>query len=231
MAKTYLEPQDIEQLEEAATCLRDQLLIRLLFWSGCRISEALAIRVPEDIDVPTDTITIKHLKARVRLLCPYCDTRMSRTARFCPGCGKEVPKPIQHQQEAHRQRTIPLDTETMNLLTDFISRDHTKGLIFKICRNHAWKIIKDCAERAGLGKLVNPDTGEIRGISPHRLRDAFATMMVQRDDTTDSMRMLQEMLGHQSIATTLKYRKIAGGELQKWYQKTANRGTKDGNGN
>ncbi|MBA7515065.1 Tyrosine recombinase XerC [subsurface metagenome] len=220
MPKVYLEVEDIEQLEGATTCLRDQLLVRVLFWSACRISEALAIRV-EDIDVSGGTITIKHLKTRTRLLCPYCETRMSRTAKFCPGCGKEVPKPIQRQQEEHRQRTIPLDDETMSLLTSFIHRDGTKGLIFKICRSHARKIINDCAERAGLGKLVNPETGRARGVSPHRLRDAFATMMVQKDDSTDSMRMLQEMLGHANVGTTLKYRKIAGGELKKWYQKTA----------
>jgi len=38
MPKVYLELEDVEQLEEAATYLRDRLLIRLLFWSGCRIS-------------------------------------------------------------------------------------------------------------------------------------------------------------------------------------------------
>lgn len=217
MNKTYLEPSDIEKLEKATLCLRDRLLIRLLFWGGCRISETLSIRV-EDVD-PSGSITIKHLKARTRLLCPYCETRMSRTAKFCPGCGKEVPNPIKRQQEAHRQRTIPLDDETMNLLTSFIDQDHTQGLILKICRNHAWKIVKDCAERAGLEKLVNPETGEIRGVSPHRLRDAFAVMAIQVDDSTDAVRMLQEQLGHQSISTTLRYRKVAGGELREWYDK------------
>jgi len=34
MAKTYLEPNEIEQLESVATCLRDKLLIRLLFHPG-----------------------------------------------------------------------------------------------------------------------------------------------------------------------------------------------------
>ena len=227
MAKTYLELQDIEKLEQVATCVRDQLLIRLLFWSGCRVSEALGIRV-EDVD-PSAGITIKHLKAKTRLLCPYCETRIARATKFCPNCGKEVPEPVQRQQEAHRQRTIPLDNETMSLLTNFISEDHTKGLIFKICRAHAWKIIKDCAERANLGKLVNPETGKIRGVSPHRLRDAFAVMAVRADDSTDGVRMLQEQMGHQSIGTTLKYRKIAGGELRSWYSKLKER-TSNGNG-
>ena len=216
--RVYLTPEDIEQLEKAATCIRDRLLIRVLFWAGCRVSEALGVNV-EDIDTERGIITIKHLKARTRLLCPYCGTRMSRTARFCPGCGKEVPKPIQRQQEAYRQRMIALDDETLKLLTSFINQDHTKGLIFKICRNHAWKIVKDCAERAGLGKMVNPETGEVRGVSPHRLRDAFAVMAIQVDDSTDAVRMLQEQLGHASIATTMRYRKIAGKEQRDWYDK------------
>ena len=49
MVKAYLEFGDIELLEEAASCLRDRLLIRLLARLGCRISEALALRVG-DID-------------------------------------------------------------------------------------------------------------------------------------------------------------------------------------
>ena len=47
--KTYLEPKEIDLLEKAATNLRDRLLIRLLFHLGCRISEALSLKV-DDID-------------------------------------------------------------------------------------------------------------------------------------------------------------------------------------
>jgi len=229
MPKTYLEPADIEAMErhaltrdrgtsEMVPCLRDRLLIRVIFWPGIRVSEALGIRV-EDVDFDEGAVTIKHLKARTRILCPHCETRLTRTARFCPGCGRQVDNPVRKEQEARRMRTIPLDSETLEMLRDFIRRDGTEGLIFKISRNQAWKVIRDCAERAGLGKLVNPDTGRVRGVSPHRLRDAFATMMVQRDDSTDSIRMLQEMLGHADIGTTLKYRKVAGKELREWYQK------------
>lgn len=218
MTKTYLEPNEIESMEQAAGCFRDRLLIRVIFWLGCRVSEALGIRV-EDIDLDQGVVTIKHLKARTRILCPHCETRLSRTAKFCPGCGKEVDKPLRKEQEAHRVRTIPLDGETMGMLTDFIRRDGTEGLIFKIGRTQAWKIIKDCAREAGLGELVNPETGKVHGVSPHKLRDAFAVMAVQQDDSTDSIRMLQEQLGHANIGTTMKYRKIAGTELRDWYSK------------
>ena len=59
--KVYLEPSEIERMEAQATCLRDKLLIRLLFHLGCRVSEALGLRV-EDIDFERGTVTIQHLK-------------------------------------------------------------------------------------------------------------------------------------------------------------------------
>jgi len=215
--KVYLTPEEVERMAQAATNLRDGLLIRMLFWLGCRVSEALAIRV-EDVNPAQGTVTIKHLKTRIRLSCPYCGTRLSRAARFCPGCGKDVPEPLRKEQEMHRIRTVPLEKRTMDRLVDFIRRDKTQGLIFKIGRAQAQNIMKNCARKAGVEELVNPETGKVRGVSPHRLRDAFAIMAVQHDDSTDAIRMLQEHLGHQSIATTMKYRKISGKELTEWYQ-------------
>jgi integrase len=47
--KVYLTPEEVERMAQAATCVRDELLIRMLFWSGCRVSEALGIRV-EDVN-------------------------------------------------------------------------------------------------------------------------------------------------------------------------------------
>ena len=116
-------------------------------------------------------------------------------------------------------RTIPLDSETLEMLEDFIRRDGTEGLIFKISRNQAWKIIRDAADRAGLGKLVNPETGRVHWVSPHLLRNAFAIMAVKMDDSTDAIRSLQEQLGHANIGTTMKYRKLAGEEQKEWYDK------------
>lgn len=223
LAKAYLEPGEVKQLEEAGEYLRDKLLIRMIFRLGCRVSEALGISV-NDIDFDQGLVTIEHLKIRLNLSCPDCDTRLSKTAKFCPGCGRKVEKAIAEEKEHRRVRTLPVDPETLGMIREYIDRGgpvshNGKQLLFGINRRHAWKIIRDCAERAGLGDLLNPETGRKHGVSPHRLRDAFAVMAVQEDDSTDSIRMLQEMLGHASIATTMKYRKIAGGELRKWYEK------------
>jgi len=221
--KAYLEPEEIAMLEKATTCLRDKLLIRLLFRLGCRISEALALKV-EDIDFENGAVTIQHLKTRIRLSCPQCRTRLGKAHIFCPRCGVKVEKAVAEERERRRLRTLPVDKETLELLRSYITRGgpvsrHGKQLIFGINRHRAWQIVKECADKAGLGKVANPETGKVHNVSPHRLRDAFAVMAVQRDDSTDGIRMLQEQLGHVSIATTMRYRKVAGQELKQWYQK------------
>ena len=221
--RTYLEKDEVERLEEAAGCLRDKLLIRLLFRLGCRVSEALSLAV-DHISWVSSTVVIRHLKARVRLSCPECSTRLSKTARFCPGCGARVEKVVKEEKERRRQRTLPLDQETLEMLREYVERGgpvEVKGqqFLFGLSRSQAWRIVRASAEQAGLGNLLNPETGRRRGISPHRLRDAFAVMAVKRDDSGDGLRLLQEQLGHQSIATTMKYRKIAGQEHRQWYEK------------
>jgi integrase/recombinase XerD len=62
MMKVYLEPWEVERMEEQATNLRDRLLIRLLSHLGCRVSKALALTV-QDIDLDRGRVTIEHLKA------------------------------------------------------------------------------------------------------------------------------------------------------------------------
>ena len=223
MTKTYLEPEEVGQLEEAADNLRDKLLIRMLFRLGCRISEVLGIG-EEDIDFRLDTVTIQHLKVRMKLSCPQCHTRLAKIAKFCPGCGDKVEKVVSEASEHRRQRVLPVDGDTLAMLKDYIDRGGLvevdgRRLLFDIKRRRAADIVSQCAARAGLGYLVNPETGELRGISPHRLRDAFAVMAVKKDDSGDGLRLLQEHLGHQNITTTMRYRKVSGEEQKEWYER------------
>ena len=223
MTKVYLEANDIESIERAATNMRDRLLIRLLFRLGCRVSEALGIIVG-DIDFNQGTVTIEHLKTRLKLSCPRCGARLSRTAKFCPGCGGRVEKAVAEERGHRRKRTLPIDEDTLEMLREYIDRGGPVGtdgkrLLFGLSRGQAWHIVRKCAGRAGLGQLVNPETGEVRGISPHRLRDAFAVHAIKLDDSGDGPRLLQEHLGHQSITTTMRYRKISGDEQRAWYQR------------
>jgi len=223
MAKAYLEPSEVQNLEGAATNLRDRLLIRLLFHLGCRVSEALSLKV-EDINFTQGTVTIQHLKTRINLACPQCGTRLGKSHTFCPKCGTKVEKAVAKEQQHRRMRTLPLDRDTLQMLKDYIKRGGPvnrggRKLLFGINRHRAWQIVRECAERAGLPKLVNPETGKVHNVSPHRLRDAFAVHAMKLDDSGDGLRLLQEHLGHISFNTTAKYRKVAGEELKGWYDK------------
>jgi len=221
--KAYLEPVEIELLMEAATNLRDKLLVHLLFHIGCRVSEALALTV-QDIDLEHKIVTIQHLKSRLRLFCPECKARLSASNSFCSKCGSRVSTTLVQQQEHRRQRMLPLDEDTLKMLRDYIERGgpvtrQGKQLLFAINRHRAWQIIRDCSNKAGLPVLINPESGKTHGVSPHRLRDSFAVHAMKLDDSGDGLRLLQEHLGHQSFNTTAKYRKVAGEEHRAWYEK------------
>jgi len=168
-------------------------------------------------------ITIQHLKTRLKLACPHCNAKLAASHVYCPGCGLEVERVVAQSKEHRRLRTLPLDDDTSEMIRDYVNRGglvprNGKRLLFGISRNQAWRVVRDCAQRAGLGKLVNPETGKTRGISPHRLRDAFAVHAVKVNDSGDGLRLLQEHLSHTSFNTTARYRKVAGDEHRKWYE-------------
>jgi len=230
MAKAYLEPAEIENLEEAAQYLRDRLLIRLLFHLGCRVSEVLGIGV-DDIDFKQSRVTIQHLKARVKLSCPECGARLGRIHKYCPVCGTKIGNAVAQEREHRRYRSLPVDEITIAMLQEYVSRGGArirkgKQLLFDITRHRAWQIVKECAEKAGLPKLINVESGKEHNVSPHRLRDAFAIHAVKLDDSGDGIRLLQEHLGHQSITTTMRYRKVSGEEQKDWYDKLWKEGLK-----
>jgi integrase/recombinase XerD len=230
--KAYLEPSEVEKLELAAEFLRDKIIIRLLWRLGCRISEVLGITV-DNIDFNQGTITIEHLKARIKLSCPQCNTRLGKMHKFCPVCGAKVEQAVAQEQEHHRYRSLPVDNETQALLREYINRGGSvpkrgKRLLFSLSRHRAWQIIKECAEKAGLPRLVNVETGKEHNVSPHKLRDAFAVHAVKLNDSGDGLRLLQEHLGHHNITTTMKYRKISGEEQKEWYEKLWQGGKENG---
>ncbi|MBI2858292.1 MAG: tyrosine-type recombinase/integrase [Chloroflexi bacterium] len=223
MTKAYLDPEEVDLMEEASPNLRDKLLIRLLFHLGCRVSEGLGISTG-DINLSKGTVIIQHLKTRLRLSCPGCGARLGQNSVFCARCGAKVIEVVAKEMEHRRQRQLPVDSKTLDMLKEFVERGGPvvrdgKRFLFGINRHRAWQIVRECADRAGLPKLVNTETGRVHGVSPHRLRDAFATHAVKVNDSGDGLRLLQQHLGHASFNTTAKYRKISGEEQQAWYNR------------
>ena len=79
---------DFEQMPKrffnAATNPRDKAFIAVLLRSGIRISEAIQLEVT-GIDFEKGTLTIVHLKERVKMKCPTCGEILGKKHLFCPG--------------------------------------------------------------------------------------------------------------------------------------------------
>ncbi|QAY74275.1 site-specific tyrosine recombinase XerD [Agromyces protaetiae] len=74
----------------------------------------------------------------------------------------------------------------------------------RLSRQAAWDAIKGAAERAGLEASV----------SPHTLRHSFATHLLQGGA---DVRVVQELLGHASVATTQIYTLVTADTLREMY--------------
>jgi len=85
----YVEFEEIEKLINACSNPRDRAFIALLARTGIRISEAIKLET-SDIDSKRGTLTITHLKERMRLKCPHCGESLGKKHLFCPGCGNKV---------------------------------------------------------------------------------------------------------------------------------------------
>ena len=73
-----------------------------------------------------------------------------------------------------------------------------------MARQAAWEAIRQAAERAGIAASV----------SPHTLRHSFATHLLEGGA---DVRVVQELLGHSSVATTQIYTLVTADTLREMY--------------
>ena len=85
----------------------------------------------------------------------------------------------------------------------------------RISRQGAWGIVRRYGDRAGLGDRL----------TPHVLRHSCATHML---DHGADIRVVQELLGHASIATTQVYTKVSTDRLLAAYDKAHPRARREG---
>lgn len=77
----------------------------------------------------------------------------------------------------------------------------------RLTRQWVWNILKTHGEKAGIQQRI----------TPHTLRHSFATHLLQNGA---SLRHVQELLGHSSIATTQVYTHVTGAHLHEEYEKS-----------
>lgn len=113
-----------------------------------------------------------------------------------------------------RERLIPLGEESQRWLKDFIESSRMEILLERqtdylfptrrgdrMTRQAFWHIIKRYAEKASIRKKM----------SPHSLRHAFATHLLNRGA---DLRVVQLLLGHSDLSTTQIYTHVARERLK-----------------
>jgi len=183
-----------KRLIDASSNPRDKAFIAVLARDGIRISEAIQLKETE-IDFKRETLTIVHLKERMKLKCPDCGEILGKRHLFCPGCGSKVGQALREKVEQGRQRMIPVDHNTLQLIDAYLQWrrrfPYCGPLVFPFSRQRGWQIVEKLGRHIG-----------IRGLHPHSLRHLLATTWVGKGL---DVKKLQVLLGHASIATTMGY--------------------------
>jgi integrase/recombinase XerD len=206
--KGHLESEHVERLIDAANNPRNKAFIAVLGRGGIRVTEAIQLE-ESDIDFERGTLTIVHLKERLKLKCPNCGEILGKRHLFCPGCGNKVDQAIREKVEQRRQRIIPVDCNTLRLLNEYLQWrrkfPYRGPLVFPFTRQRGWQLVEKLGRRIG-----------IKGLHPHSLRHLLATTWVSKGL---DVKKLQVLLGHASIATTMEYVDSSFEQLRSEYEK------------
>jgi integrase/recombinase XerD len=146
--------------------IRDQAILELFYASGMRVSELGGLKV-ENINFDVGYVRCLG-KGRKERVIPIGQRSRVAIKKYC---------------ESVRPKF--LKTKVSSDL--FLSRLGTK-----MTRQGIWKLIKQCAKKANIQKVIKP----------HTLRHTFATHLLQHGA---DLRSVQEMLGHSDISTTQIY--------------------------
>ena len=190
--------EDIQRLlavpdRATATGLRNRAILEFLYATGARVSEMLNA----DID----------------------DVHFEGTLTDEDGNQITLPGYVRLFGKGNKERLVPIGSYAQKAIQDYLVRArpslvaHGKGTaaLFvngrgsRLGRQGAWLILKEAAEAAGLSS----------DFSPHSMRHSFATHLLQGGA---DIRVVQELLGHASIATTQVYTKVTPEGLMEVYR-------------
>jgi site-specific recombinase XerD len=229
-----LSEQNVKRLIRAAGNARNQAIFELFYATGCRVSELLGIRLI-DIDFTRRTIRIRGKGHERRVLFGTSAKRAmltylrGRTTGFLfesqpqiqEGCvswngtcwagywldytgGTGQPlnrcKALGPRQMTYAQAWRKFKKLVPNPDVGHIRKPH------QLTRSGIADIFKLASFRAGLGRVTS-----------HQLRHSFATHMI---DHGADIRHVQQLLGHSSLDTTMKYTRVTSTPVAQVYRRS-----------
>ena len=129
--------------------------------------------------------------------------------------------------KGNKERLVPLDAKTCDLLEDYIHHErqvYDKLGNKEIFLNHFGKMISR-KEFYNILQKYACEAGISEHLSPHKLRHTFATTLLDGDA---DLRSIQELLGHSDIATTTIYTHVANEKIVEDYKRFFHRNKKEG---
>lgn len=184
----------------------DQLIVRLLYGTGMRISECMELRV-KDLDFESNTITVrggKGDKDRVTLMPATLIEELKKqliNARKAYDIDRKEKKPgvalpdalIRKSSNAATEWTwfwvFPAKSLSIDPRSTTVRRHH-------IFVNSIQRRFKEALRKAQIGKAA----------SIHTLRHSFATHLL---NSGYDIRTVQELLGHSHLSTTMIYTHVS----------------------
>ncbi len=179
-----LSVQEIEALIAVAENARDRALIELLYGAGLRVSELVSLPMRAAPRPGQDHMIIEGKGGKERLVALGGAAMEALAAHVAV---REAALPKAEAQREKAQRWL------------FPSMSAADG---KLTRRRVAQILEAAAAKAG----ISPSR-----VSPHVLRHAFATHLVEGGA---DLRTVQTLLGHADIATTQIYTHVAEGRLK-----------------
>ena len=196
------------QPDEDKLWRRDRAILEFFYATGCRVSELSNLQFRDlNLDEGTCRCTGKGNKERTVFFGRPAIESLRRWMN------EERPVVLRRAGTANNRELFRYPSEMRTVAT----AEHSSAWVFlswrgqQIRRQAMWELIKKYALRIGASSTV----------SPHTLRHSFATHLLAGGA---DLRVVQDMLGHESIATTEIYTHVDPERLREIHKKFHPRG-------
>lgn len=166
------------------TGLRDRALLELLYASGARIEEACTLTL-DRLDLAQAQVRLEGKGGKDRIV-PIGGAAVRASRDYL-----ERARPLLLDQDGARRRA---------------SDPRTDGVLLRGDRGGP---LGTRDARTIVGRLA--EAAEVGHVTPHTLRHSFATHLLEGGA---DLRVVQELLGHASLATTQRYTHLSRGRLR-----------------